>query len=217
MSKLTVATALKSSLCDAWVEAIIKEVMSLLEGDHPTLEKVSGPGDHPYRIIHSTAQLKEKWRQDGTLDKLKCRLCGCGNELWGQIADTYSPTIAALTYATVHQISIIDRMPRCSVDVVQAYLNQDYPEDLLAIYITLPKNVAEVCGLDPKQLYRIRKYIYGLPDAGRAYYEAYSKHLISGGYERSVSDPCLFIKCNGPTKVYVWCHVDDTLVFDGIF
>ena len=211
-AKLTVATALLSDERDAWIDAIVQEVMSLIEGDNPTFERVSGPGKRPYRIIHSTAQLKEKWRQDGTLDKLKCRLCGCGNELWGQIADTYSPTIAALTYACVHQIAIIDQMERCSVDVVQAYLNQPYPDDKLEIYITLPKNVAEVCGLDPKQLYRIRKYIYGLPDAGRAYYEAYSEHLISGGYERSVSDPCLFIKINGPSRVYVWCHVDDTFV-----
>jgi hypothetical protein len=159
LAKLTVTTALKSPEREDWIEAIIKEVLSLIEGESPTLEAVDGPGDHPYRIIHSTAQLKAKWKQDGTLDKLKCRLCGCGNELWGQIADTYSPTIAALTYATVHQIAIIDRMERCSVDVVQAYLNQDYPDDALAIYITLPPNVAAVCGLDPKQLYRIRKYI----------------------------------------------------------
>jgi hypothetical protein len=103
-------------------------------------------------------------------------------------------------------------MHKCSVDVVQAYLNQDYPEDKLAIYITLPANVAEICNLDPNQLYRIRKYIYGLPDAGKAYYEAYSEHLIAGGYSRSVSDPCLFIKINGASRVYVWCHVDDTFV-----
>ena len=56
------------------------------------------------------------------------------------------------------------------------------------------------------------RYLYGLPDAGLAYYRAYSQHLINGGYLRCVSDPCLFVK-NGPKgRVYVWCHVDDTFV-----
>ena len=61
-------------------------------------------------------------------------------------------------------------------------------------------------------MYRIRKYIYGLPDAGRAYYEAYSTHLQEGGYVRTVSDPCLFTKIDGRSRVYVWCHVDDTFI-----
>ena len=46
-----------------------------------------------------------------------------------------------------------------------------------------------------------------------AYYEAYSTHLIENGYLRSVNDPCLFFKIISPQrKVYVWIHVDDTLV-----
>jgi hypothetical protein len=56
------------------------------------------------------------------------------------------------------------------------------------------------------------KYLYGLPDAGRAYYQAYSSHLIAKGYKRTTSDPCLFVKLNGKNRVYVWCHVDDTFV-----
>ena len=47
-------------------------------------------------------------------DKFKARLCACGNELKGQIAETNSPTISALTYSTVHQLCIIDRMEVCS-------------------------------------------------------------------------------------------------------
>jgi hypothetical protein len=54
--------------------------------------------------------------------------------------------------------------------------------------------------------------LYGLPDAGLAYYKAYSAHLIAGGYTRTVSDPCLFVKVSGTCRTYVWCHVDDTFV-----
>jgi hypothetical protein len=157
-------------------------------------------------------QLKHKLKQDRSLDKWKARLCACGNELYGMIAETFSPTIGALAYATVHQLAILDRMEKMTVDTVGAYLHQTYPADAMPLYVTLPSNVAQVCGLPVNQKYRIVKYLYGLPDAGIAYYRAYSAHLIAKGYKRSMSDPCLFIKLEGRTRTYVWTHVDDTFV-----
>jgi hypothetical protein len=142
-------------------------------------------------------------KQSGLVDKYKCRLCGCGNELYGQISETYSPTIGALAYAAVHQIAIIDRMAKCIVDVVQAYLYQDYPDDALPLYLTLPDNVSDVCGLQRGVKYRIRKYLYGLPDAGLAYYKAYSECLRNGGYLRTTADSCLFVKIDGDVRTYV--------------
>jgi hypothetical protein len=157
-------------------------------------------------------QLKMKTLQSGELDKFKARLCACGNELYGNVSETYSPTISALAYATVHQIAIIDQMKMCTVDTVGAYLYQDYPDDADALYLRLPPNVAQACGMDSNQIYRIKKYLYGLPDSGRAYYKAYSEHLAKHGYIRTPSDPCLFVKITGKTKTYIFTHVDDTFV-----
>jgi hypothetical protein len=208
--KTTVRTALQSEASDHWRAAIVAEVMSLLRGG--TLEATVGNPVGLFKLIHSTAQLKLKEHQDGSIDKYKARLCACGNELYGQVLETYSPTVGALAYSAVHQIAIIDRMERCIVDVVQAYLYQPYPQDALPLYLVLPDNVSDVCGLERGVKYRIRKYLYGLPDAGLAYYKAYSAHLEAGGYQRTVSDPCLFIKLEGSHRTYVWTHVDDTFV-----
>jgi Reverse transcriptase (RNA-dependent DNA polymerase) len=100
----------------------------------------------------------------------------------------------------------------CTVDTVGAYLYQDYPDDATPLYLTLPANVAQALGLDPLKYYRIKKYLYGLPDSGRAYYKAYAAHLSKHGYVRTTSDPCLFIKINGNSRTYVFTHVDDTFV-----
>ena len=86
------------------------------------------------------------------------------------------------------------------IDTVSAYLCQDYPQDATPLYLKLPKIIAQICGIDPKQTYRVKKYIYGLPDAGRAYYEAYSTHRIDNGFSRSIADPCLFYKFTDPTN-----------------
>ena len=142
--KTTVGTALKSSDASNWIAAMRKEVESLLAGGTfvPT-ERSAIRGKH----------------KDGAVDKYKCRLCACSNELWGMIADTYSPTVGALAYATVHQISICDAMSSCIVDVVSAYLHQSYPPDALLLYLILPDNLAAACGLPVGQLYLVAKYL----------------------------------------------------------
>ena len=58
-------------------------------------------------------------------------------------------------------------------------------------------------------MYRIEKYIYGLPDSGRAYYQAYAKLLVDFGYVKSKS---LKFFSSIEDRIYIWVHVDDTFV-----
>jgi hypothetical protein len=67
-------------------------------------------------------QLKLKTLKNEKLDNFKAHLCACVNKLYGNIAETYSPTISALAYATIHQIAFIDRMTMCIVDTVGTHL-----------------------------------------------------------------------------------------------
>ena len=147
-------------------------------------------------------------------DKYKARLCACGNELNGQIAQIYSPTIGALTYSTVYQIAIIDRLKERIIDTVGAYHYQTYPDTLPPIYIKMPVEVMQACNIPDDVVYRIEKYIYGLPDSGRAYYQAYAKLLVDSGYVKRKSDPCLFLKffSSSEDHIYIWVHLNDTFV-----
>jgi hypothetical protein len=210
-SRLTVRRVLKDEeRREAWIAAIKSEIDSLFEGGTLVPEKIDR--SKPYQLIRTTMQLKMKMKDDNTLDKLKARCCAMGNLLGGLISDTYSPTISALAIAVVHQIAVIDEMHTCSVDTVGAYLYQPYPMDATPLYVTLEPSVCEALNLDPQITYRVRKYIYGLPDSGRAYYQAYSSHLEAHGYKRTISDPCLFVKVTPDSRTYVFCHVDDTFV-----
>ena len=204
--------ALKSPLRAGWVNAMDTEIDTVIEKFKCLLEEEIDTSQ-PYDLVHATMQLKIKMKDAVTVDKLKARICICGNELNEVEGETYSPTVAPLTHSFLLQLAVHDRMSIQLVDTVAAYLNQSYPEDAKPLYVKLPKLVALAVGRDPEKTYRVKKYIYGLPDSGRAYYEAYSAHLIENGYLRSINDPCLFFKIvNSTRKIYVWIHVDDTLV-----
>ena len=206
----TVKKAMQNPDADQWRIAIKAEInMLLTRGTLIPVDMV--PPDS--KIIHSTTPLRIK-RNQKTLqvDKYKARCCARGDMLAGEVELTYSPTISSLAFDTVSAIAVHDQMSMCTIDTVGAYLYQDYPADLPPLYLKLEPATADACDLPPSQVYRVGKYLYGLPDAGRAYYLAYSNHLIANGYRRSSSDPCLFIKTNGQSRTYVMIHVDDTFV-----
>ena len=170
-----------------------------------------------YDLIYASTALTKKLNADGSVDKYKVRIPVCGNQLKAKYDydnPTYSPTVSMLTHMALLQLSIYDGMHMATFDTVAAYLHQKYPDELKPLYLKFPKPLAEACGIDPQQLYRIKKYLYGLPDAGRAYYLAYSNVLVESGYTKSMSDPCLFTYINAETgiRTYAWIHLDDTFV-----
>jgi hypothetical protein len=212
ITKITTRRALGSTDRDLWLEAIEKELRQLFDGGTLVAETPTGIRNVDYKLIYSTLQLKIKLKSDMSIDKYKARLCARGDMLSGQIKETYSPTIGSLAHSVAHQIAILDGMHTCSVDTIGAYLYESYPEDSTPLYLKLEPAVAESMGLSPDITYRVRKYLYGLPDSGRAYYLGYSEHLVANGYKRSLSDPCLFTKLVNNERTYIWIHVDDTFV-----
>ena len=209
----TVQQALESAIRDQWVMEMHREIVESMITTTRTLVEEDIDTSKPYLLIHTTMQLKVKMKTDTVVDKLKARLCACGNELQEVDYETYSPTVSGLTHSLMLQIAVHDRMHLQLIDTKSAYLCQAYPDDATPLYVVLPKRVSLALGLNPTQTYRVKRYIYGLPDAGRAYYDAYSEHLMSHGFSRSVSDLCLFYKTGTRgRRVYVWIHVDDTLI-----
>jgi hypothetical protein len=88
---------------------------------------------------------------------MKVRLCVCGSELYGQVLGTYSPTVGAIAYSTVHQIAINDGLEFCIVNVAHAYLSQLYQQDALHLFLVLFDNVSDVCSLERQVKCHIRE------------------------------------------------------------
>jgi len=208
--------ALASEEGQHWIAALKMELESLLHTTKSIVPETPEPGME-YDMIYATTALKKKLHADGSVDKYKVRIPVCGNQLkskWDYNNDTYSPTVSMLTHTALLQLSVHDKMSMATFDTVAAYLHQLYPDELKPLFLKFPKRLAEACGIDPNQLYRVKKYLYGLPDAGRAYYLAYSEVLMKNGYTKSISDPCLFTRFDESIglRTYCWIHVDDTFV-----
>ena len=99
------------------------------------------------------------------------------------------------------------------MDIKLAYLNAALKPDADWIVITLESYIAEVCGLNPAQEYRIVNALDGLPGSGRLFYIHYRIALLAEGYTMSAYDNCLFYRISPTETTYIIVYVDDTFIF----
>ena len=126
---------------------------------------------------------------------------------------SYSPTIMPLTFSLFLQLAVIQKLHMATMDIKSAYLNAALPPDADWIVTTLEPHIAEVCGLDPTQEYKITNALYGLPDSGRLFCQHYKAALLAEGYRMSAFDNCLFYRTTATETTYIIVYVDDTFIF----
>ena len=95
------------------------------------------------------------------------------------------------------------------MDVKSTFLNGVLKEE---VYVEQPPSY-EVAGEENK-VYRLKRALYGLKKAPRAWYSRIDSYLMSNGFSKSNGDPTLYIKAtNGNVLIFV-LYVDD-LIFTG--
>ena len=111
------------------------------------------------------------------------------------------------------QLSIIYSWECTNIDTISAFLHQSRPPTAIKIYTRIEQKICNLCDLDPKQFYIIDKYLYGLPDSGKAYYEAITTLLTTNNFIQSIVDNCLYYLLNTKYNIYIITYVDDTYIF----
>ena len=209
---------------EKFVEAIKKEVDSLLNTTK-TLTPISEDEEARLRQagaveIGTTVKVKRKKRGDGTIEKHKARSAARGDTFQKiltksgrQGPPSYSPTVSTLAFMTLLQLATIRGWHIRTADITSAYLQVLYPEDAVQIITQFEPKIAEICGLNPKQKYQMKRCLYGMPDSGRQFYRFYKKNLEEEGYKCSHTEPCLFHKRDNEGITYILIHVDDTFIF----
>ncbi|KAA3487963.1 Integrase, catalytic core [Gossypium australe] len=94
------------------------------------------------------------------------------------------------------------------MDVKSAFLNRFLKEE---IYVEQPQEFT-IPGCEAK-VYKLYRALYGLKQAPKAWYERIDSHLTEMGFERTISEPTLYVKKIGnETLLIISLYVDDLLV-----
>ena len=209
---------------DKYLEAISSELgnlrkRTLVPVSKQELEQYESNGGD-YEKIGLTMKTKMKLKPDGTFNKFKGRGAGRGDQWVRQrikkgklLPKTFSPKVKPLTFAWIQQLAM-KKLHRSTSDVKLAYLNCIYPDEADWIVVYLEPWIADALGIERDQLFRVQRYIYGLTDAGRAFYNLFkSKFEEEGWYTMSKIDPCLFYRIQGDEETYIVIFADDSFVY----
>ena len=139
-------------------------------------------------------QLKRKRLADqaGTFSKLKARACVSGDiekNQFGMFKDpstTYSLNGSINTFLLFLAVAVKRKWKICGSDVTMAYTMAPYNRvDPLYVYTSIDNE---------RQHYRVGRMIYGMCDAGQAWYLEYRALILDLGYLMIIDDNCLFTK-----------------------
>ena len=93
------------------------------------------------------------------------------------------------------------------MDVKSAFLNGELGEE---VYVQQPAGFV-VTGKEHKVL-KLRKALYGLHQAPRAWNEKLDKTMKSLGFRKSISEPAIYLRRNIKSQLVVGVYVDDLII-----
>ncbi|GJV41210.1 retrovirus-related pol polyprotein from transposon TNT 1-94 [Tanacetum coccineum] len=105
-----------------------------------------------------------------------------------------------LAYAA-HKSFIVFQM-----DVKTAFLHGTLKED---VYVCLPDGFIDAD--HPSHVYKLKKALYGIKQAPRAWYDKLSTFLLQNNFFKGTIDPTLFIRCIDDDILVVQVYVDDII------
>ena len=181
--------ALFSPICDpltceeaieeeVWAQAMDEEIECIEKNQ--TWELVDVPTDKD--VITVKWIYKTKQDADGNVQKHKKRMVARGFTQQPDIDfnETFAPVARMDTVRTVLAIVAQNKWPVYQMDVKSTFLN-GYIEG--KVYVEQPQGY-EVLGQELK-VYRLKKELYGLKQATRAWYSWIDSHLIEKQFHRS--------------------------------
>jgi hypothetical protein len=176
------------------------------------------------KIIPSHMFLKEKLLANGEFDRMKARLVAGGNFVDARsVGETNAPTVNPFTVFFMLNVAAQYRLEILTADIKGAYLIPDIVEGsepdtylwiektLTEIFVKLYPELKQYVNPSGRLVFKLRKYLYGLPQAAFHFHQHLSDTMRQLGFTQLTSDRCMWKRGEGTMRVYVCAHVDDLM------
>ncbi|KAG8480505.1 hypothetical protein CXB51_024634 [Gossypium anomalum] len=163
---------------------------------------------HPSRkVIGCKWLFKIKRNLDGTIARQKARLVakGCSQVPGCDFKETFSPVVKPVTICVILFVAVSRGWPLRQVDVNNAFLNGDLDTE---VFMHQPPGYVKIDFAGKQLVCRLKKALYGLRQAPRAWFDKLKYFLVSIGFVASRSDASLLVRVRSESTLYV----DDIII-----
>ncbi|KAG6438793.1 hypothetical protein O3G_MSEX000229 [Manduca sexta] len=202
---LTLEEALRGRERQQWLVAVQEELRSFNEND--AWELVDAPDNGT--IVQCKWVLRKKYDSDNKV-RYRARLVakGFSQKKGVDYTETFSPVVRHTTLRLLFSLSVKLKLTVSHLDVKTAFLNGNLEE---TIYMQKPDCFD--CNVNSNKVLKLKKAIYGLKQASRAWNKKVDVCLQDNGYKKSQLEPCMYIKNIDKCKTIVTVYVDDFFIF----
>jgi hypothetical protein len=189
-----------------WMNAMQEELVQFELSD--VWELVDRPNPKKHNIIGTKWIFRNKHDEDGIVVRNKARLVAQGyTQVEGiDFGETYAPVACLeairilLAYANYNNIKLYQ------MDVKSAFLNGVIDEE---VYVKQPPGFENP--EFPNKVFRLKKALYCLKQAPRAWYDTLKKFLIDNGFKPGYTDSTLFTRTVDGVLFVCQIYVDDII------
>jgi hypothetical protein len=200
-----IGEALSSPQKEYWKQAMQEELDAIEECD--TYEVVRRP--EGAKVIPLIWVYALKTDEFGDVIRFKARLVaqGCKQVEGVDCDQTFAPVSTHACRRVLLNIAAAENLEIHQVDIKTAFLNGELEEE---VYVTQPPGFSNG---DKKEVFRLKKALYGRKQAPRAWHKRLSKDLGEMGFKACRSDPALFMDSEGgDARAFIVTYVDDLLI-----
>ncbi|CAL1377238.1 unnamed protein product [Linum trigynum] len=202
LEPLTVSEARKYK---EWDAALTAENSALLANDPWELV----PRLPHYNVLGNRWVFRVKHHSDGSIERFKTRLVAKGfHQRPGlDFTDTFTLVVKPVTVRTIFTLALTHGWSIAQFDVNNAFLQGPLEDE---VYMVQPPGFVDPSR--PHHVCRLKKAIYGLRQAPRAWYTTLCSFLQDFGFQKTHFDASLFVYSRGRTLLYFLVYVNDLLL-----
>jgi hypothetical protein len=188
-----------------WDNAMDEEMAAL--DANATWELVTLPEDK--KVIRCKWVYKVKHNADGSVSRYKVRLVAKGYAQTHGIdyEETYSPIAKMTIIRAIITIVAIKGWSLHQMDVKNVFLHGDLQEE---VYMEQPPRYVDET--HPNLVCRLKKTVYGLKQAPKAWSDKIGQYLVTNGFQTSNADFSLYVKKTNHGIVVIIIYVDDLII-----